>query len=186
MTFSMADALGYRMRRAHEWARTITADLEDAVLDRRHSPASPPIGFHLWHIARSTDRNTALLKKNLGGPTDVEETWHQKGLAERWGMTPRRLGAGETGMEMSDEASESFVTPPRDELRDYIASVFDALETVLNGLSDDQLEIRLEDVYERQTTVGEMLLQHLSHVDRHVGMIESLRGVEGLRGSATI
>ena len=96
------------------------------------------------------------------------------------------LGEGETGMEMSDVQSAKFALPPRDELVDYVESVFEAMEAALGRLSDEQLGVRLTDAYGRETSLGEMLLNHVAHVDRHVGMIESLRGIEGLQGSATV
>ena len=185
MTFAPASAITYRIKRAHEWALDVTKDLDDTSIGKRHA-TSPSIGFHLWHIARWTDRNGTLLQNSLRTSPGAEELWHALGLAKRWRMRPKELGDGETGMEMSDEASKKFAPPPRDELTDYVESVFEAMDAALGRLSDEQLGVRLTDSYGRETSVGEMLLNHLSHIDRHVGMIESLRGVEGLRGSATV
>ena len=55
------------------------------------------------------------------------------------------------------------------------------------ALDDDRvLERRVVDLYGDTETIGDVILNHLSHADRHLGMIEALRGVLGERGTATV
>ena len=56
---------------------------------------------------------------------------------------------------------------------------------MLARVEDRHLEQTLVDPYGDETEVAEMLLNHLSHADRHLGMIEALRGVLGEQGTAT-
>jgi hypothetical protein len=58
---------------------------------------------------------------------------------------------------------------------------------VLARIDDDAiLERTVVDLYGDDTTIGDVILNHLSHADRHLGMIEALRGVLGERGTATV
>jgi hypothetical protein len=62
-----------------------------------------------------------------------------------------------------------------------------SLEHVLGTIEDDPvLERIVVDLYGDETEIGEAILNHLSHADRHLGMIEAVRGVVGERGTATI
>jgi hypothetical protein len=107
-------------------------------------------------------------------------------LAAKWGLDPRLLGQAQTGMEMDIDAAESMQLPGPRELFDYLDEAFSALEIRLNGLSDQAMSEAIEDFYGRDTNVGAFLLNHLSHMDRHLGVIEGLKGVLGMEGSATV
>lgn len=104
----------------------------------------------------------------------------------RWGLESELLGRGETGMEMDDEASRTMQLPAPRNLVEYLEDAFAALEGQLHRISDEQMAAGLEDFYGRDTNVGAYLLNHLSHMDRHLGMIEALLGAAGLKGSATV
>jgi DinB superfamily len=56
MTERMATAVIQRISQMHGWLLKVTSDLPREGLVRRFAPTVPPIGWHLWHIARWTDR----------------------------------------------------------------------------------------------------------------------------------
>ena len=69
---------------------------------------------------------------------------------------------------------------------DYARQAFVAADHAFAALDDQLLQERGVDIYGRENSVAYVLLVHLSHAGRHLGMIEALRGVRGLRGTATV
>ena len=61
-----------------------------------------------------------------------------------------------------------------------------AVDDFIDTLSETQLSQPTRPPDAPTRTVQNVLLTHLAHDNRHLGMIEALRGVLGLRGSATI
>jgi hypothetical protein len=179
----------YAVRRTHEAVLRIVEDLTDeqwAV----GSPMSPSVAFHVWHIARWAD----LLQSRMPGMTSTlrdrleerEQIWDQERLAERWGFGETDLGDESTGMGMDDGASAGLPIPRKDQLLDYARSAFEAAGKAVDAADEEQLRESCTDLYGRQTSVGATIISHLAHVNRHLGMIEALRGVRGLRGTATV
>jgi hypothetical protein len=185
MSFNAAEAITYRILRVQELTLGAIDGRGEEVISRRTSPASPSIGFHIWHMARSTDRIQTVLRQVLEH-AGTEEIWHQQQLAKRWGLEAGSLGHAETGMEMDDETSSRMELPETSALTGYMKDSFAALGEQLPRLNDERLATELVDLYGRDTNVGSFLLNHLSHMDRHLGTIEGLLGMIGLKGSATV
>ena len=183
-SFSASEAITYRILRVHELTLGAVTSLGADVMNRRPSPMSPAIGFHLWHMGRGTDRIQSRLGRALGH--GAGEIWNVNRLASEWSLDRELLGEGETGMEMDVETASKMQLPEPRVLLDYLKETFLALEKELKGIHDEQLNVSLEDYYRRDTKVGAFLLNHLSHMDRHLGMIEALKGALGLQGSATV
>jgi hypothetical protein len=58
---------------------------------------------------------------------------------------------------------------------------------VFRGVEDDELPLPTADFYdEGGWVVLEHFGWHLTHASRHLGMVEALRGVMGVDGSATV
>ena len=107
-------------------------------------------------------------------------------LVERWSLAAFDLGGDATGMGMADEVSAALRLPAKDPLLDYARRAFEAANRAVEAADEEQLREDCEDLYGRQTSVGGAVLSHLAHVNRHLGMIEALRGVRGLRGTARV
>jgi hypothetical protein len=57
----------------------------------------------------------------------------------------------------------------------------------VRAIADDAaLDLDVVDLYDERTTIGDAIADATSHVDRHLGMIEALRGVLGDHGTVTI
>jgi hypothetical protein len=190
MSNLMARELAERLAKTHARLLEIVADLSEDQLSWRPGLYAPPIGFHLWHMARWADRVQATLpamsaalglRLGLGG-----EIWTQQALAHLWGWQTEQLGYGQTGMELSDDMAAELQLPPKEILVDYARQAFAAADRAIGTLDDQLLQERGVDIYGRESSVGYVLLVHLSHASRHLGMIEGLRGVQGLRGTATV
>jgi hypothetical protein len=162
--------------------------VDDEVFYRRTWPTQPPIAFHVWHVARWMDYYRDVL---VGPDTQI---WDSEGLAARWNLDPSVLGADATGMGMGDEASASMVLPERSEIMAYCERVIDALTSTLASLTPAQLDEEYKghraDLWRRQgigtVSVGATLIAQLTHANRHLGMIEALKGSMGQSGSATV
>lgn len=170
-----------------EMERSIRAVAPDAIHGRPSSKA-PSIGFHAWHMGRWVDRNNEALAGWLDPDRPEPELWLARGMAERWGLTGVRLGDyGGTGAGLDDDESASLPLPPVDELLDYVLATYRAFEATLARIEDDAfLATPVTDLYGDESAISDVLLNHMSHADRHLGMIEALRGVLGERGTATI
>lgn len=189
MSIDVSVALAYRIRRTHEWVLAAVAGLSPEQL-RRGSAGAPSIGFHLWHMARWAD----LLQAKLPEMTEALATrlsarpqiWESESLAARWELAVEQLGGEATGMGMDDDVSATLPLPAAEQLLEYARSAFAGVDEGVTGVDDGQLVESCVDMYGARTSVGTALLSHVSHMNRHLGMIEALKGVHGLRGTATV
>lgn len=153
-----------------------------------------PIAWHAWHIARWVDHfqaavpgMTAVLGQRLGTGVQI---WHGEGIADKWGLAGIDLGYAQTGMYMPDEAAQQLIFPDRVVLLDYVEQVFAAAERAVGAIdaeqfaSHEQPQPMTEGIW-GDSTVGAALLSHVTHAYRHLGMMESLLGLQGQRGTAT-
>lgn len=187
-------AIALHTLKAHELIVKMTSDLSDGKLTLRLADAppslAPPIGWHLWHIARWADLlqaslpgMTAELERRLGPGRQI---WEAESLANRWGLAQAASGFRETGMGLDDEGSASLRLPGKEILLDYAQRAFVAADRAVSAVDEDVFETPCTDLYNRHTAVGTALMSHLTHANRHLGMIEALRGTLGVRGTATI
>jgi hypothetical protein len=154
----------------------------------RAQPAAsaPSIAFHAWHIGRWVDRHIVHLSAFLDPEAPEPEVWTARDLATAWGLSGTNLGGyGGTGEGLDDDALAALSLPGVEEVLDYVVATFRTFDALLERIDEGDLERTLVDAYGDETSVAEMLLGHLSHADRHLGMIEALRGVLGERGTAT-
>ena len=94
------DSFGGMLRRTVE-------NLTEAQFTRVPGETAPPIGWHLWHIARWGDRFQATLA-DRDAPAEI---WVTDGLPEACGLDPAELGVLQLGMGM-DAARPRPSLPP--------------------------------------------------------------------------
>jgi hypothetical protein len=190
MSLSTAAVTVYAARRTHEALLRVVDELTDEQLTRGVGPSAPPIAFHLWHAARWAD----LLQSRIPAMTmelgkrlrEGRQIWEAEALAQQWGLDPSALGESANGMGMDDDVSAALSLPAKEQLADYARRVFEATNQAIAVVDDEQLQASCIDLYGRETSVGAAVISHLTHLNRHLGMIEALRGVHGLRGTATV
>jgi hypothetical protein len=163
---------------AHRRVLLLVDPLNDEQLRWRPRPSAPSIGFHLWHLARWADYDAQLIDSR-------PQIWEYRGLAPQWGMQPAGLGEAETGTEMGDEASERLSWPDSAALLGYAREAFAARHDAIQGLAPESLLEGIQSPHIGDDSKLDLLFTHLSHDNRHLGMIESIRGFLGLRGTAT-
>jgi DinB superfamily len=168
---------------------TALQEVTDDALRRRPGALAPSIGFHLWHIARWADLFQARFPEFASGLARLgpnEQIWELDELAGTWGLTAA-LGRHDTGWGLDDDASASLPLPSKDRLVAYASAAFDAVTAVFSGLHDGELLDRTSNIYD--TDADWIVLDHFhwyrGHGARHLGMIEALKGVLGMRGTAT-
>lgn len=199
----MTESIVQRIRLVHGWLLQTTEELDEEELCRSLGANSPPIGWHLWHMARWADRLQASLPADLVSNSFAsypsQEVWKREELAARWSLDPKTLGTFEEGSGMSlDAASILPGKIGRRALLDYGRRVFNLADTAASALRPEQLaqarpgimdyeviDGRLRRVPGKSTTIFADLIFHISHANRHLGMIEALRGVLGRKGTAT-
>jgi hypothetical protein len=206
MTEPMAAAVIQRISQTHGRLLKVTSDLPGEGLVRRFAPTAPPIGWHLWHIARWADRLQGTFPNRSFEATRRWDTgrqiWFRERLGVRWGLEPSALGILETSAGMTDETAALLpARAPGAGLRDYVQHAFGALDAAVQGLGARDLTEGRNSVMEfamdalrqetteasgAETTVSADLAFHLSHASRHLGSIEALRGLLEIRGTATL
>jgi hypothetical protein len=190
MSNGIAGVVTARVPRAHASILRVAEKLSEDQVAWRANVHAPSIGFHLWHVARWADRLQARMPKMAPGLLQelgsAREIWEAEQLARAWGLTPAELGFGDTGMEMGDDMSATMVLPAKTVLMGYAQRAFEAADRAVGAVEDRHFALNCTDLYDRESTIGLVILMHLGHVNRHVGMTEALTGVQGLTGSATV
>ena len=178
-----------RLVKVHGWILKAVADRDEEQLRERIAPTAPSIGFHLWHVARWADRVQAALPAmhpDLERLGRSEELWLATALAAAWGF-PAAVAADANGMGLDDDVSASLPLPLKAVLLDSAGRSFAAADRAATAAaaSEEIFATPCTDLYGRPNPIGDVVIGHLSHAGRHLGMIEALRGLSG-RGSATI
>lgn len=173
----------------------LTDELTDEQIAKQPSPTAPPIGWHLFHIARWADRLQASFSSQddeIDAPTEhSNEIWQIEGLSKQWGLDPEILGLLETGAGMSVENAVIVASQGKNTLLEYARRTFFEAEQAVGALHSDALENPRQSILpqievsptgqpsfsnEREVVVINDLIFHISHSSRHLGMIEALRG----------
>jgi len=174
------------VRWTHDAALEVVRAVGDAELAASRGSTAPPISFHLWHMARWADRMAAHLRRELGDAGEPDpEVWVSGAWARRFGFTDRDLGFGDTGMALGDDVWEALPVPDRQVLVGYAEAAFHDANQVIKA-AGSETERACTDLYGRPGTVAGVLVDHLTHVNRHLGMIEALIGLTGRAGSASV
>jgi hypothetical protein len=88
-------------------------------------------------------------------------------------------------MGLADADAQVLTLPSRATLVTYAIRTFDAAAQATLAVDDERFVRPGRDPLGRESTIGGAVLNHLLHLGRHLGMIEALRGVMGLHGTAT-
>ena len=171
---ALVDFIRSNLRRINSDYRNAIADLSLEQLHWRANDHGCPIAFILWHYYRTQDNIIQFVLQRK--PT----VWLEEGWDERFGLD--RIAQG-TGMSLGD--AQTLRITSREDFLAYMDGVAKATDAFLAGLDDEALE---------QTTtvkpVGEMPIRDaignmcLNHGFTHLGEIQHLRGLQGLRGMA--
>lgn len=177
---TLADAVLARIEMTHNQLLGKLDELDAATITHQGSLSAPPIAFHAWHIARFADRITSVL-------TGTEERWTRDAVAASWGMPAIDLGLMDTGIGVPD--ASALQLPGDASLRAYVAACFEDVHRAASahaGNLEQQFDIYGGALEPTVLSVGQVMVAHTAHVNRHLGMIEALVGVAGLRGTVSL
>ena len=146
------------------------------------------VAWHAWHIARWDDRFAEIILERTPELTGqfglASQIWTDESLAKGWALPVGQMGRRDTGTEMDDEAADALVLPEKAVLLDYARRVFSRLQAILKAIPDTSLFSVMPDDRDGDSYADNIMI-YLDHVQRHLGMIEALRGLQGTKGTAT-
>lgn len=180
---SIADAPNVVARQLQfvcRWTHECVSPLTEEQLRWQPNVTTPAIRFHLFHMARCADYLQNCITESTG------QLWTRENIAKQWGLEPEQLGFGENGASLEGEAAMRLPLPDKEVLFEYAQRVIAATEQALAQVDDATFQRVVPAYGGRPMTVGEVITDNLEHLSRHLGMIEAMRGVQGLNGTATI
>jgi uncharacterized damage-inducible protein DinB len=174
MSSILVDFIRGSLRQLHGSYKDAVSDLTDEQLHWRANERGHTGAFVLWHYYRTEDNiiNFVLQHKST--------VWLDGGWDQKFGLHRTAQGTG-----MTLEEAQALRLTPKEDFMAYMDAVARSTDDYLAGLDDAALETT--------TTVkplGEMPIKNaignmcLTHGFNHLGEIQHLRGLQGLRGMA--
>lgn len=171
---STVDFIRSGLKAMHATYDESIADLTSDQLVWRANDKGCSISFVLWHYVRTEDNIIQFVLQRK--PT----VWMEGKWDEKFGLHPTAQGTG-----MSLEDAQALKIEPKEDFQKYMQDVWKATDAFLAEKDDASLQ--------EMTTVkplGDMPVQNaignmcLTHGFTHLGEIQHLRGLMGLRGMA--
>lgn len=179
-----------RLTRCHQQILDGAGEMSDAQASTWPQLTAPSVKWHLWHMARWADFVQSILAPVTGGESNHsnvgQQLWDDLGIPDDWGFGERPLGTWGVGTQIPDEESRDLPLPDLSKVAGYARSTFETLESRLSEIDEDTFDLPFRDWHGNDTTVGDATIGYLAHANRHLGMIEAIRGVLGQTGTATI
>ena len=179
-----------RLARVDEQLFEAVSDLGEERSSRWVADTAPSIKWHLWHMARWADYVQSLIdpliEKKRGRSELGPQLWAALGIDDDWGFSGRNLGLWGVGSTLASEESQDLPFPELRQIVAYARATFEALEMRVGVLDETAFNQPFTDWHDNETTLGDALIGYIAHANRHLGMIEALRGVLGMHGSVTV
>ena len=180
---SLRETLLRFYRLTHKRLLTTAEELSREQFMWSAGPSLHSVAWQLWHAARWDDVLASYFHRALAQDPRMQ-VWERESLADQWSLTPGSMGRRDTGTEMSNEAAEEIRFPDQKEVVGYAARAFAYAEEAIELIPDDLLLAVAKDDPDGDAQLDNVLI-YLEHLSRHLGMIESIRGLQGLVGSST-
>lgn len=169
-------------RLARKRVLSLVDGLSDEQLAWRPRPSAHSLGWTLWHLARAADTYSSEL------PGGGQQIWESDDLARRWRMPPELLGRLGVGtVDIDDATAARLPLPSARELTEYATRSFAALDEAVARVNESELGTEYDSIIgvQGRTTIGAFLMGSLAHDNRHLGEMEYVKGLLGLRGTVT-
>ncbi len=180
MTESIMSEISKQYRSTQEDLLNLVDRLTDEQIRWTPNATTPSIGFHVWHVARWTD----YLQEMINGRGS--QLWEKEDLAARWMLETNNLGLAETGTFMDEKVAMTLPMPGKRLLLDYARRTFELAQQTVGTIGDDQYYQIYQDLHGKnwyEGRIGPIITGWLAHDNEHLGMIECLIGVQGMRGT---
>jgi hypothetical protein len=186
--------LAHHIRVGHEAALALVLELSEEQFRWRPDPGPQSIGWNLWHIAKWDDfMAEALLARtpSLSSLGAARQIWDSRQVAKQWGWQTGQLGLLDGGTGMPDDEAAAMALPAKQGVVAYATDAFKHLEEVARELDDSLLSEVVPGpiIYppdEKQDTYGNNLVVWLNHCYEHLGTMEAIKGMLGLRGAVDL
>jgi hypothetical protein len=167
----------------HERLLKVAEELSPEQFAWSAGPSLHSVAWQLWHAARWDDVFAAYFHKALAHDPRTQ-VWERESLGDRWSLASGSMGRRDTGTEMSDEAAEEIRFPVQKEVVGYARLAFAYADEAITLIRDDQL-LAVAKVDPDGDTKLDNVLIYFEHLSRHLGMIESIRGLQRSVGFST-
>jgi hypothetical protein len=168
-------------RLTHQRLLNAAEELTPEQFARSAGPSLHSVAWQLWHAARWDDIIASYFHRALAKDPRAQ-VWERESLADRWSLVSESLGRRDTGTEMSDEAAEAMRFPVQTDVIGYAKLAFAYAEEAITFIPDELFLAVAKGDPDGDTTLDSVLI-YLEHLSRHLGMIESIRGLQKAAGS---
>jgi hypothetical protein len=170
-------------RLAHERLLKVAEEMSPEQFASSAGPSLHSVAWQLWHAARWDDVLASYFHRALAKDPRAQ-VWERESLADRWSLPSGSMGRRDTGTEMTNETAEEIRFPDQSEVVAYARLAFAYAEEGIELIPDGLLLAVAKDDPDGDTQLDNVLIYH-EHLSRHLGMIEAIRGLQGLTGSST-
>ena len=173
MPMTVNDYFAHFISQLHGWYRDALADLTEEQLYFRPADEGNHIAFQAWHFIRTKDNVINFVLQDRKAPL-----WMRQNLHEEWGMPKVAQGTGREPAE-----AHALRIPSIDALLKYADDVHADVMPWVESVSSDDLQ-----VIHKLVPWGELpAVQHVgqtivAHGNLHLGQINTLRAIQGLKG----
>ena len=172
----------HRAKLTHGLILKVVEGLDDDSLAWRPLPRAHSLGWTLWHVARTAD----ALWASVPDAASREQLWLGDDLARAWGLEETLMGTNGLGTGVDDDIAATLRPPKMSALVDYARRSFAALDQDIDRLDDDLwCKEHTSTFFDGPATVGRSVMAAIGHDSRHLGEMEYIKGLMGLRGSVT-
>ena len=158
-------------------------ETEAGDFTRSAGPSLHSVAWQLWHAARWDDVFGAYLHRAFDLDPSAQ-VWDRNGLNARWGWVAGSMGRRDTGTEMEDDAADHMPFPDKDAVIEYAREAFAFTIAGIEAIPPHRMTGVAKDDAESDTYVDNILI-YFEHLNRHLGMIEAIRGLLGGKGTAS-
>ena len=153
--------------RVDEHVDEVLDGLDTASLTRQPGPATNPIGWLVWHVARVEDAQIAEL---LGD----DQLWVDGPYAARFGLEPdpNNHGYGHTPADVAAVRPDGV-----DALLDYSRAVRARTDEFLATLTPDDLDRIVDEAWDPPVTMGVRLISVVDDQIQHLGAAAYVKGL---------
>ncbi len=179
------DALELAQHRAkliHQQILKVVDGLTDDQLAWRPVPRAHSLGWTLWHVARTAD----AFQASVPDPDPKEQIWQREDLANKWSLAEALMGTNGLGTGVDDDVAATLSPPPKGGLLDYAKTAFGALDAIVDKL-DEAVWCKEHNstFFDGPATIGRSVIAAISHDSRHLGEMEYIKGLMGMKGTVT-
>jgi|DewCreStandDraft_1066081.scaffolds.fasta_scaffold01971_16 hypothetical protein len=161
------------LQQMHRQYEEMLHDLTPEQLHWTANERGVHIAFVAWHATRTEDNviNFVLQRKST--------VWLDNGYDQKWGLDRIHPGTGWTL-----EQARALRLPSAQEFLEYARKVWQATDEFLQGIDESYLEqtvtVRPLGELKIRNAIGNVCI---THCFTHLGEIQHLRGLQGLRGA---